>query len=123
MLSAPALPLGLMSLAGSSGLPSGAANQRWPLLQADCQTCCKAATTFVQLLSSLLYSVVCTAGEPELAFLVFGVFFRLVALSACLLLVFLGYFYSFPGLHFLLCILFLLPNFLPTIWMLSKIVS
>ena len=50
-------------------------------------------------------------------------FVRLESLSAHLLFLVLGYFYSFPGLHFLLCILFLLPNFLPAIWMFSKIVS
>lgn len=38
--------------------------------------------------------------------------FRLVSLCAPLFFLILGYFYSFPGLHFLLCILFLLSNFL-----------
>lgn len=62
-------------------------------------------------------------GSQSLLFWVWVFFFRLVSLSACLLSFFLGYFYSFPGLHFLLCILFLIPDFISTIWMLSKIVS
>lgn len=153
MLAVPTLPSGLMSCSGSSSSnsPSGAANQRWPLLQAESQTCCKDAATlissyecFVALGNTLsllegrsegvtwqfrwsFWFLLCIrwcALQGSYSMLCwFGGFSRLVFLSAHLLFLILGYFYSFPRLHFLLCILFLLPNFLPAIWMLSKIVS
>lgn len=47
VFSALSLPLGLTSRPGSRGLPSGAASQRRPLLQADCQTRCRNAATFI----------------------------------------------------------------------------
>lgn len=127
------------------------------MLQADSQTCCKDAATFISSykcfvalgntlsllegrseggsgrpdppdsftaasgFSSVVSGVHCREARAGSAGL--GGFSRLVSLSAHLLFLILGYFYSFPGLYFLLCILFLLPNFLPAIWMLSKIVS
>lgn len=130
--------------------PSEAADQRWPLLQTDGQTVSPAAATFISSYECFVALGNCLSllfGKPDPAdsftaasgpssvfsnvpFRVatacssgFGVIFRLVSLSACLLFLFLGYFYYFPRLHFLLCILFLPPNFLPAIWMLSKIIS
>lgn len=140
MPSALALPPVLMSRAGSSSLLSGAANQRWSLLQADCQTCCKDAATFmssyecfVALGNSLSFLFAkhdpadsfAAASGPSSVFS--GVpcrgsrasssgfcFFRLISLPVYLLFLIQWYFYSFPGLHFLLCILFLLPKFQPS---------
>lgn len=106
---------------------------RWPLLQADAQTCCKDAATFssscgcfvalgnaLSLLfskpnpadsftaasgpSSVFSSVHCRGGRAcSSGFWVFRVYFRLVSMSAHLLFFILGHFKSFPWLHFLLC--------------------